>query len=429
MFHVCFRQRNALLYLHDSQWRSRRPDPDVVHSRRKCSRQLGLSQPDTIERHQAKLQIRPGNLRHGANDVQLQRCRTFSCATVLLNETGFHFKFQSVVRETEVKGTPKKQKRGLTPKKWLKGTPSRGMESPAGPSAVRSTNFVLVACLPITMKSINKTHFSLDRVSTSIDRHVRSYRLPLLSGKRFVGGGGEASESTTVANLATNGFLIFSLHSGAVHFPAARHHSPQAPLLTGEFRHRKRIFGWCLLWQLSTNIMCKLTPSETKVSTNGYIVWWSTLQTIFEDVSGFGAWHRRWCLLKNHTLSYWKYPDDEKFKVSQVVQLQVLSLSCHDMHFQQTFLTSFQEPTGSVDLKYCISEKIGLIPRDICARPNTFEILTVRRQQKGERDTLTSWVSNTVSTTRFVHTAADLSLSISLVNLRVFPFPSSLTKE
>lgn len=34
--------------------------------------------------------------------------------------------------------------------------------------------------------------------------------------------------------------------------------------------------------------------------------------TMFEDVSGFGAWHRRWCLLKGHTVSYWKYPDDER---------------------------------------------------------------------------------------------------------------------
>lgn len=39
--------------------------------------------------------------------------------------------------------------------------------------------------------------------------------------------------------------------------------------------------------------------------------------TMFEDVSGFGAWHRRWCLLKGHSLSYWKYPEDEKKTVSE----------------------------------------------------------------------------------------------------------------
>jgi PH domain len=41
---------------------------------------------------------------------------------------------------------------------------------------------------------------------------------------------------------------------------------------------------------------------------------------MFEDVSGFGAWHRRWCVLKNNLFSYWKYPDDEKEKVYSVVE-------------------------------------------------------------------------------------------------------------
>lgn len=39
--------------------------------------------------------------------------------------------------------------------------------------------------------------------------------------------------------------------------------------------------------------------------------------TMFEDVSGLGAWHRRWCLLKGDKLSYWRYPDDEHKKVKQ----------------------------------------------------------------------------------------------------------------
>lgn len=39
------------------------------------------------------------------------------------------------------------------------------------------------------------------------------------------------------------------------------------------------------------------------------------LQTMFEDVSGFGAWHRRWCVLSGYCISFWTYPDDEKRKV------------------------------------------------------------------------------------------------------------------
>ncbi|ALC42031.1 scra [Drosophila busckii] len=65
--------------------------------------------------------------------------------------------------------------------------------------------------------------------------------------------------------------------------------------------------------------------------------------TMFEDISGFGAWHRRWCYLNGSVLSYWKYPDDEKKKA----------------------------PMGSVDLSTCTSTKISTAPRDICARLNT----------------------------------------------------------
>lgn len=39
---------------------------------------------------------------------------------------------------------------------------------------------------------------------------------------------------------------------------------------------------------------------------------------MFEDVSGFGAWHRRWCVLSGYCISYWTYPDDEKRKVVKI---------------------------------------------------------------------------------------------------------------
>ncbi|KAL7735410.1 hypothetical protein ACLKA6_019529 [Drosophila palustris] len=65
--------------------------------------------------------------------------------------------------------------------------------------------------------------------------------------------------------------------------------------------------------------------------------------TMFEDISGFGAWHRRWCYLNGSVLNFWKYPDDEKKKT----------------------------PMGSIDLNACSSQKVGTAPRDICARLNT----------------------------------------------------------
>lgn len=49
--------------------------------------------------------------------------------------------------------------------------------------------------------------------------------------------------------------------------------------------------------------------SESLIEERGFL-------TVFEDVGGFGAWHRRWCLLSNDQLLFWKYPDDEKLKVA-----------------------------------------------------------------------------------------------------------------
>ena len=57
---------------------------------------------------------------------------------------------------------------------------------------------------------------------------------------------------------------------------------------------------------------------------------------------------------------------------------------------------------GSIELKQCITAKVGLIPRDICARPNTFELLTVRRQSRGDSNSLTAQCRDTMTTSRWV---------------------------
>ena len=57
---------------------------------------------------------------------------------------------------------------------------------------------------------------------------------------------------------------------------------------------------------------------------------------------------------------------------------------------------------GFVDLKRVITEKVGLIPRDICARPHTFELVAVRPPRRGEQDTLVTKTYNTMTTHRYV---------------------------
>ncbi|WAR12925.1 ANLN-like protein [Mya arenaria] len=168
---------------------------------------------------------------------------------------------------------------------------SVSLESPGGPLAVRTTSFFLITALPITMKSLDKSSFSLERI-------------PFLS----------------------------PLH-GTIYM----------------------------------RLKCMM---EQHVEERGFL-------TMFEDVSGLGSWHRRWCALTGNKLCYWKYPDDETKK----------------------------DPIGYIDLKRVITEKIGLIPRDICARPHTFELVSVRPPLRGEQDTLVTKTYNTMTTTRFMLSA------------------------
>ncbi|KAM8770362.1 anillin [Rhynchonycteris naso] len=94
--------------------------------------------------------------------------------------------------------------------------------------------------------------------------------------------------------------------------------------------------------------------------------------TIFEDVSGFGAWHRRWCILSGNCVSYWTYPDDEKRK----------------------------NPIGRINLANCTSRQIEPANREFCARRNTFELITVRPQREDDRETLVSQCRDTLCVTK-----------------------------
>nr|XP_056713707.1 anillin [Euleptes europaea] len=94
--------------------------------------------------------------------------------------------------------------------------------------------------------------------------------------------------------------------------------------------------------------------------------------TMFEDVSGFGAWHRRWCVLSGNCISYWTYPDDEKRK----------------------------HPMGSLNLANCTNRQIEPVNREFCARPNTFELVTVRPQREDDKETLVSQCRDTLCVTK-----------------------------
>jgi len=68
--------------------------------------------------------------------------------------------------------------------------------------------------------------------------------------------------------------------------------------------------------------------------------------TVLEDIGGYGAWQRRWCVLEGAVISYWRYPGDESTK----------------------------PPLGCIDLSQCMSDEVTRVARDLCARPNTMEL-------------------------------------------------------
>ena len=59
----------------------------------------------------------------------------------------------------------------------------------------------------------------------------------------------------------------------------------------------------------SVKIQCS---AEGGVEERGFL-------TMFQDVSGFGAWHRRWCKLTPAELSFWMYPEDENVNVREII--------------------------------------------------------------------------------------------------------------
>ena len=52
------------------------------------------------------------------------------------------------------------------------------------------------------------------------------------------------------------------------------------------------------------------------------------------------------------------------------------------------FTRVFQEPIGQIDLNMCTTDTVGLVSRDICARPHTFLLETTQPSQPEDENCL-----------------------------------------
>nr|XP_046273942.1 anillin isoform X2 [Scatophagus argus] len=166
--------------------------------------------------------------------------------------------------------------------------------------------------------------------------------------------------------VRTSNFILVGSHKlnlssiGKNKFPLEKM-KYEGELLSGMFQ-TKVPFLCPLEGHIYLKMQCEV---GSKVEEKGFL-------TMFEDVSGFGAWHRRWCVLSGYCISYWTYPDDEKRK----------------------------NPIGRINLANCTSHKVEPANREFCARPNTFELITVRPQRDDDKETLVSQCQNTMCVTK-----------------------------
>ncbi|XP_055504657.1 anillin-like isoform X3 [Leucoraja erinacea] len=223
----------------------------------------------------------------------------------IITLSDIHYKFEidvevySLAQSLNVTTAEKRRSsrsKALTPKKLLTSITKTNLQSPgASPvlgSSIRASRFVLVGSHTITLASLGKDKFALDKMK--LDGKVRQ-----LLGDEF-------QEKVP----------FLSPLEGAVYL----------------------------------KLQCHF---HSTIEYSGFL-------TIFEDVSGFGAWHRRWFVLSGNTLSYWTYPNEEKHT----------------------------KPIGCINLANCTTDKIEPANREFCSRPKTLELITASPLSKDDHETL-----------------------------------------
>ncbi|PZC72168.1 hypothetical protein B5X24_HaOG211793 [Helicoverpa armigera] len=220
----------------------------------------------------------------------------------------------------------------LTPKSKISELKAPRVQSPAGPLAVRSPQFALHGYCIFALQQASRRSFTLNKVpcgsplegSVNLEIKARVQVPPPSPHAAFL------TAFDDVSGL------------GAWHRRWFRLQPPRlAYWKYPDDVHRKMPIGDIDLSTVVSERVIK-APRDLCARPNTILLE-SSFLTAFDDVSGLGAWHRRWFRLQPPRLAYWKYPDDVHRKM----------------------------PIGDIDLSTVVSERVIKAPRDLCARPNT----------------------------------------------------------
>ncbi|XP_011298615.1 actin-binding protein anillin [Fopius arisanus] len=108
--------------------------------------------------------------------------------------------------------------------------------------------------------------------------------------------------------------------------------------------------GSILMGTVDVNLSCRLHLS---ICHQGFI-------NYGEDAGGFVTWNRRWCVLKGNLMMFWNYPREQECK----------------------------PPIRTIDLVHSTDERISEVSRELCAKPRTIVVETVRVRQVGDMDSV-----------------------------------------
>ncbi|XP_015126500.1 anillin [Diachasma alloeum] len=142
-------------------------------------------------------------------------------------------------------------------------------------------------------------------------------------------------QDTSSSSFAKSGQLNLGLHDLGLASPWPLTAVPHGSILVGT---------------VDLNLSCKLHLS---VCHQGFL-------NYGEDTGGFVTWNRRWCVLKGNIMMFWNYPREQESKA----------------------------PVRSIDLVHCTNDNISEVNRELCAKPRTVVVETVRVREVGDVDSI-----------------------------------------